>query len=140
MSVKKASKKSKIKRVPVSTQKPAPKIAPKAIVSTQVEPVVSVSRPVQKFWGVVAFVVLVAVSTLLIVGHHNDKPAVVQTSEGEISSPSLLKVVPGEEGSTSSGEASGALQPQATGLQQAQSAQSIGGPSLQAQETPKMNF
>ena len=67
-----------------------------------------------------------------------DKIAPIEASNETNSGSSGLRVVPGEDGGTSSSQASGALQPQATGLQQSQpTAQSASGLNLQAQTSPQ---
>ena len=121
-----ANKKSAVK---TSAAKPAKQAVESAPVKTSVR---------WDIWvPILVIVVPIVFCVLYIVSRPDDRATTGQSSQTTNDSSSALRVVPGHQGGDSSTQASGALQPQSTGLQQPQPTnQSADGLNLQAQTTP----
>ena len=129
---KKTSKKSRSKKL--VSKKPVAEASAPPVAAPTAEPVATSKTVTWQVWVPLLVLVVLAVFFALRAVSSSDKIAPSQAQGSD--TPSTLRVVPGEDGGTSSMEASGALQPQPTGLQQAQpTTQSPGSLNLQAQTT-----
>ena len=121
------NKKSPVKAVAAKPAKPAATTA--------------AAKPVFRWdiWVLVLVLLIPLIIVFLYLANRTSDTLTPSESSGSLNSgSSQLRVVPGEETGTSSNQASGALQPQAAGLQQAQpTSQSAGGLNLQAQTSPR---
>ena len=136
---KKTSKKSRAKKP--ASKKPAVKAAAAKPVK-EVKPVASPAAPKAKpSWAawlpLLAVAVPVLFSVLYVLARPDDSVTTGESSQSLSDSPSQLRVVPGEQGGSGSNQASDALQPQPSGLQQSKpTTQSADDLNLQAQTTP----